>query len=275
MRLVVETDPPGVRSLNPAIDRDLEAVIAKCLEKSPSRRYATASELAKDLDRYLAGEPVTARPLGVVYRLRKRIRRHPVLSTALLGAILAAASIGGLFISGKAEHRREIVAGESDHVRALKAADLCRRALESIKEAKTLWRIRTSRREQWEQLLDEADSLADQALWTYPDLAACHQTQGELLEARGRWREAALAFHQALKHDPSSAGSWHSVGRCNVELFNAVMMQPGFIEVGRPEDEILGLRERQAEPFKKCAQEAFQKYYELREESENPSVSTR
>jgi tetratricopeptide (TPR) repeat protein len=275
MRLVVETDAPGIRSLNPAIDRDLEAVIAKCLEKSPLRRYASASELARDLDRYLGGEPVTARPLGVVYRLRKRIRRHPFLSAALLGAVLATAAVAALFISGNARYRREIVAGESDHTRALKAADLCRRALESIKEAKTLWRIRSSRREQWEQLLEEADSLADQALWTYPDLPACHQTRGELLEARGRWREAALSFRQALRHDPSSAGSWYSVGVCNVELFNAVMMQPGFIEVGLPEDEILALRERQAEPFKKCAQEAFHRYSQLRGDRETNSVSTR
>jgi serine/threonine-protein kinase len=58
---VIEGHPAPPRQLNPAVDRDLEAVCLKCLEKDPARRYGSADELARELDSYLAGESVRAR----------------------------------------------------------------------------------------------------------------------------------------------------------------------------------------------------------------------
>ena len=51
---VIEDDPPPVRQLNSRISRDLETIVAKCLEKPPGKRYATAGELAEDLGRFCA-----------------------------------------------------------------------------------------------------------------------------------------------------------------------------------------------------------------------------
>jgi YD repeat-containing protein len=79
----------GARAHNPRVSRDLEAVVQKCLEKDPKRRYATARELADDLGRFLAGEPVRARPVGRVRRLLRRARRRPGVALAVLLAAVA------------------------------------------------------------------------------------------------------------------------------------------------------------------------------------------
>jgi predicted Ser/Thr protein kinase len=60
-RLVLEQDPVPPRVLNPKADRDLEMVALKCLQKSPDQRYPSAAAMAEDLERYLSGEPVSAR----------------------------------------------------------------------------------------------------------------------------------------------------------------------------------------------------------------------
>jgi tetratricopeptide (TPR) repeat protein len=76
---------------------ELDWVVLKCLEKRRDRRYETASALARDVQRYLADEPVEARPPSAAYRLRKFVRRHP-LELALAGA-LALLLVGGLAVA--------------------------------------------------------------------------------------------------------------------------------------------------------------------------------
>jgi serine/threonine protein kinase len=94
LKQVVTADPARPRLLNPAVPRDLETLCLKCLEKDPSRRYATAEALADDLGRFARGEPVTARPLGPVDRGWRWCRRNPVPAT--LTAMLGLAIVVGL-----------------------------------------------------------------------------------------------------------------------------------------------------------------------------------
>jgi serine/threonine protein kinase len=85
-------EPESARKFNRRVPADLDAVVLKCLEKDPARRYQTAGELADDLGRFLAGEPVRARPIGVLRRGARWVRRRPLRTlgavTLLLGLLL-------------------------------------------------------------------------------------------------------------------------------------------------------------------------------------------
>src|SRR5437868_879107 len=89
------TPAPRLRSLAPSLDRDLETIVARCLERDPNARYQSAEALAEDLERWLRHEPIRARRSGVFVRGRKWVRRNPT-STVLLAALvaLAAATVG-------------------------------------------------------------------------------------------------------------------------------------------------------------------------------------
>ena len=85
---VLEEEPPALRSIARTVPRDLETICLKCLRKEPHRRYGSARELADDLQRYLAGEPILARPLGPVGRVRRWARRRPALAVTLVALVV-------------------------------------------------------------------------------------------------------------------------------------------------------------------------------------------
>lgn len=83
---VRHAQPLPIRLLQPSVPRDLETVCQRCLEKEPWRRYQSAADLADDLERYLSGRPIVARPVGMVGKAWRWSRRNPGL-TALLTTI--------------------------------------------------------------------------------------------------------------------------------------------------------------------------------------------
>src|SRR5262249_9513049 len=83
---VLEQEPEPPRKLNPRIDPDLETICLKCLQKEPPRRYATALELAEDLERFLAGDPVRVRRPGEWESAVRWAKRHPI--TAVLTGLV-------------------------------------------------------------------------------------------------------------------------------------------------------------------------------------------
>jgi serine/threonine protein kinase len=90
---VVHDEPVSVTSLQPNVPRDLETICHKCLRKEPGKRYASALELADDLQRFCDDEPIRARPIRPAERLWRWIRSHPLaaglLATGLLGPVVA------------------------------------------------------------------------------------------------------------------------------------------------------------------------------------------
>jgi WD40 repeat protein len=93
--LLIRTQEPLPPSrMLPRLPRDLETICLKCLQKDPRRRYTNAHDLADDLERFLAGKPVRARPVGISEKALKWVGRNPL--PAVLLALLALSLLGGL-----------------------------------------------------------------------------------------------------------------------------------------------------------------------------------
>src|SRR5215471_15984429 len=94
IRQASETQAPKLRSLAPTLDRDLETICARCLERDPRARYQSAGDLAADLERWLDGRPIVARPVSPPARIWRWSRRNPKLvGAATAGLFLGAAAV--------------------------------------------------------------------------------------------------------------------------------------------------------------------------------------
>jgi WD40 repeat protein len=111
-RLVAETDPaPPSRFRRGRVPRDLETICLRCLEKHPAKRYRSAEALATDLERWLEGRPIKARPASGLERIAKWARRHRALA-----AMILVGSVGAILLSlyavdealEKALHNKEL-----------------------------------------------------------------------------------------------------------------------------------------------------------------------
>jgi WD40 repeat protein len=167
---VVSQEPVPPARLQPGVPRDLETICLKCLRKEPAKRYPNALELAEDLRRFQANEPIQARPVGTLERLGKWARRHPgVAALSVLIVLVSVAAFGlvtwfWLAAAQQAEQarqaRREALRKADDEARARGDADTQRNiavghAAESAR-----------RKEQAEQQLERTRQLAFTAqLW--------------------------------------------------------------------------------------------------------------
>jgi len=96
IRAVAYDDPPPPSTVNPLVPVDAETICLKALAKEPGQRYQTAELMADDIQRFLAGEPLAARPPSAIYRLRRWVLRHKLATAAMLSLGLAL----GMLLSG-------------------------------------------------------------------------------------------------------------------------------------------------------------------------------
>jgi DNA-binding beta-propeller fold protein YncE len=196
---VRERVPESPRRLDPRIDRDLETICMKCLEKDPQRRYGSAEALADDLDRWLNHQPILARPAGAWERLRKWARRRPALA-ALAGAaavlVLVGTAVGiGVLARSLGEARRlsvqagaarqraelEAVAREQEAEAArAKATDAERQVVQKTAEA-------AAAQERAEQLQYITLIGKAEREWTAGNISLADQRLNECPEDRRGW----------------------------------------------------------------------------------------
>ena len=132
LRQAIDDEPLPPSRLVPSLDRDMETICLKCLQKEPARRYVSAGALADDLARYLRGEPILARPLGVVGRSVRWCRRNPLTAawvaaaTFFLCVALVASLVGYLTTSAA------LTLSEENYRQAREAVDyFCTQASEN------------------------------------------------------------------------------------------------------------------------------------------------
>jgi formylglycine-generating enzyme required for sulfatase activity len=163
---VQEQEPVPPRKVDPRVGRDLETICLKCLNKNPAKRYGTAEALAEDLESWLQGEPIRARPVGAVERTWKWARRRP--TTAALTLVSMAAAIvlllGGLWFNARLLEQRNEALKEADKAR--KARDFLVRIFE-LSDARTQTSVLTPR-----QILDDAEKRIPKEFADQPELQA-------------------------------------------------------------------------------------------------------
>jgi WD40 repeat protein len=168
---VVSEEPIPPRRLVPKLPRDLETICLKCLEKSPAKRYATAADLADDLERWLSTRPIRARRIGPVGRAARWCRRNPVLTTVCSLAALVIVTLSSVYYVS--------LLRENKHTR--EARDQAERERDQAEAAREAGQD-TLARSQYEQA--RALRLAHQPGWRWQALDLLREA--ETLRARRR-----------------------------------------------------------------------------------------
>lgn len=138
LKHVVESTPVSPRLLNPSVDRDLETICLKCLEKTPAHRLVSAGELAEELRRYLAGEPIRSRRVNAATRLWRWCKRKP-LAAALVASVLVlgVAIAAGFSFAKSASASREYAKLQTEFERTVDNAVLSEEWLKSAENLST------------------------------------------------------------------------------------------------------------------------------------------
>ncbi len=212
MAALRQTEP---RKLMALLRGELDWVVMKCLEKHRDRRYETVNGLARDIQRYLADEPVEARPPSARYRLSKFLRRNkgPVVAAVLVLFTLLAGIAGTTLGIIRAEHRR---------IEALAQRDIADKAsIEALAQKKIA-------DNQKQLALENARKAHESARTAELSLAEGVISQGDTFSLAGRFAEAHRLYIEAydrfadLKAPVTAAevGLWTSYNQTALQLLS-------------------------------------------------------
>src|SRR5262249_4823044 len=141
------------------VPKDLETICLKCLQKAPPNRYASAQELADELSRFLAGEPIHARPIPQIARFWRLCKRNPITSSAIALAVVILIAATGV---STAFYFRESVARRESEISLLDAQDVLDKFVTKVSEGTLL--NEPGKQKQREELLHEALSVTQKFL---------------------------------------------------------------------------------------------------------------
>jgi serine/threonine protein kinase len=237
-RQIAEDEPRSPKRLNPALPAELETIVLKTLAKEPAERYATAQELADDLRRYLADEPIVARRPTLRQRLVKWTRRHKTAVRVAIAALVLA--VGGLTVSNvriAREQARTEAQRQQTEVQRRQTAENLRLALQVLD--KIYLRIAEKQLPRHPGQEQEDREFLQEALRFYEAFAQVNNEPtlrleqgqayiriGEIQRLLGQHAQAELAYGHARRlfaqlvaevpdepaHLWELARSWHSVG---------------------------------------------------------------
>jgi serine/threonine protein kinase/tetratricopeptide (TPR) repeat protein len=206
------------RQLSRLFRGELDWIVMKALEKDRNRRYETADGLARDLERYLHDEPVTACPPSALYRLRKFARRNQAALTtaALVGAALLTAVLAVAIVSTRAAWRlseeqaatrKQLGLTEQAEKLAEERAGDVQRTLERLNTAGRL--IQSGRFHSDYREWGQAHRAFCEAVSVHPDSSEAWYERGSFYTRMGLWHEAAADFAQGFRlHEPGSPRRW-------------------------------------------------------------------
>jgi WD40 repeat protein len=219
---VLDREPERPRSLNPNIDRDLETICLKCLAKEPPRRYGSAEALAEDLERWLVGEPIHARPAGAWERAIKWARRRPAVAALVAVSVAAAAA---LLITGLAYNAQlQVALGD--------VADAQARVADQEQAARTANQEAALDRADAEQAKAKARASLTQAeglrLTAQSEVVrADHPTLALLLAIEGAQRHRSFLANNALLAAMDACWEERTLVGHEAEVFSAVFSPDG------------------------------------------------
>jgi len=206
LRTMLAEEATPLRRRNESIDRDLETIVMKCLEKAHGQRYHSAEALGQDLQRYLDNEPIQARAATPLYRMKKRVQRQPVvwsLAALLIGAVVVGGSFGMYQLVQSRSHLKRSLEEKQLRLRQAALQALLENAARKLRGIET----RLSRRMDDRELQQVRRQLAD--------------IVAELKRSRTRYpQEAAILYYigeaHLLEHDGARA----------IEKFSQVLSIP-------------------------------------------------
>ena len=180
---VVHNDPIAPGRLAKNISKDIETICLKCLEKESDRRYQSSGQLAEDLNHFLNGEAISARPVSLLGKIRKKARKNKIAALALTAVVI-------LLVSGIAA----ITVFQANRQTTIKA----RMILDKTKIG-TL-------------TLDDKIALANDALKIDPALAEAWEIIGDAYIGKNDYKKSIAGFSEAIKLNPAMVSAYYSRG---------------------------------------------------------------
>ncbi len=188
---ILNEEPPALRRLDARIPRDVETICLKCLEKEPQRRYQSAADLSADLDRWLTGHPIQARPVSRLEQLWRWCCRNQAVATL-------SAAVVFVLITGTVVSSLFAVQAANETIRANKKTDEALDAVKAEQAAKKQAELDQKRAVAAE---DEAEASLDAALGVMEDLATLAKESGQIASTLRMARQVFEKYQNKLGLD--------------------------------------------------------------------------